>query len=117
MKFAKKSLAEAAIAFACTPSRLLVNVEFPLAMPSIMTCINQTILMSLSIVVLTSLIGAEGLVTLLLEALQYVVKSQSLLGGLAILFCAMVNDRIAQGMYRRRVVVAVSGCLHFAGSM
>ena len=38
-----------------------------------------------------------------LEALQYAAKGQGLLGGLAILFCAMVIDRIAQGMYRKKV--------------
>ena len=60
-------------------------------------------LMSLSMVVIASLIGAEGLGALILEALQYVAKGQGLLVGLAILFCAMVIDRIAQGMYRKKV--------------
>jgi len=92
---------EAAVAFGCSKWQLLRNVEIPLAMPSIMTGINQTILMSLSMVVIASLIGAEGLGALILEALQYAAKGQGLLGGLAILFCAMVIDRIAQGMYRR----------------
>jgi len=53
-------------------------------------------------VVIASLIGAEGLGALILEALQYAAKGQGLLGGLAILFCAMVIDRIAQGAYRRK---------------
>ncbi|MEO0328545.1 MAG: proline/glycine betaine ABC transporter permease [Pseudomonadota bacterium] len=92
---------EAAVAFGCSKWQLLRNVEVPLAMPSIMTGINQTILMSLSMVVIASLIGAEGLGALILEALQYAAKGQGLLGGLAILFCAMVIDRIAQGMYRK----------------
>ena len=91
---------EAALAFGCSRIQLLKNVEIPLAMPSIMTGINQTILMSLSMVVIASLIGAEGLGALILEALQYAAKGQGLLGGLAILFCAMVIDRIAQGLYR-----------------
>ncbi|MEM7172000.1 MAG: ABC transporter permease subunit [Pseudomonadota bacterium] len=94
---------EAAVAFGCSKWQLMRNVEIPLAMPSIMTGINQTILMSLSMVVIASLIGAEGLGALILEALQYAAKGQGLLGGLAILFCAMVIDRIAQGMYRRKV--------------
>ncbi len=64
------------------------NVELPLALPSIMTGINQTILMSLSMVVIASLIGAEGLGALILEALQYAAKGQGLLGGLAILVSA-----------------------------
>ncbi len=93
---------EAAVAFGCSRRQLLFNVELPLALPSIMTGINQTILMALSMVVIASLIGAEGLGALILEALQYAAKGQGLLGGLAILFCAMVIDRIAQGMYRKK---------------
>ena len=103
MRGVPETTKEAAIAFGCSKWQLLMNVEIPLAMPSIMTGINQTILMSLSMVVIASLIGAEGLGALILEALQYAAKGQGLLGGLAILFCAMVIDRIAQGMYRRKM--------------
>ena len=93
---------EAALAFGCTKSTLLRDVEIPLAMPSIMTGINQTILMCLSMVVIASLIGAEGLGRNVLEALQYAAKGQGMLAGLAILFCAMVIDRIIQGHYKRK---------------
>ncbi len=103
MRGVPETTKEAAIAFGCSKWQLLRNVELPLAMPSIMTGINQTILMSLSMVVIASLIGAEGLGALILEALQYAAKGQGLLGGLAILLCAMVIDRIAQGMYRKKV--------------
>ena len=103
MRGVPETTKEAAVAFGCSKWQLLTNVELPLAMPSIMTGINQTILMSLSMVVIASLIGAEGLGALILEALQYAAKGQGLLGGLAILLCAMVIDRIAQGMYRRKV--------------
>ncbi len=103
MRGVPEATKEAAVAFGCSKWQLLMNVEFPLAMPSIMTGINQTILMSLSMVVIASLIGAEGLGANILEALQYAAKGSGLLSGLAILFCAMVIDRIAQGMYRRKV--------------
>lgn len=103
MRGVPETTKEAAVAFGCSKRQLLFNVELPLALPSIMTGINQTILMSLSMVVIASLIGAEGLGALILEALQYAAKGQGLLGGLAILFCAMVIDRIAQGAYRRKV--------------
>ncbi len=53
-------------------------------------------------VVIASLIGAEGSGALILQALQYAAKGQGLLGGLATLVCAMVIDRIAQGMYRKK---------------
>jgi len=92
---------EAAIAFGCTRWTLLKDVELPLAMPSIMTGVNQTILMCLSMVVIASLIGAKGLGQDVLIALQYAAKGQGMLAGLAILFCAMVIDRIIQGYYRR----------------
>ncbi len=93
---------EAAIAFGCTKFTLLKDVEIPLAMPSIMTGINQTILMCLSMVVIASLIGAGGLGKNVLEALQYAAKGQGMLAGIAILFCAMVIDRIVQGHYNRK---------------
>jgi len=96
------TIKEAAIAYGCTRWQLLRDVELPLALPSIMTGVNQTILMSLSMVVIASLIGAQGLGALILEALQYAAKGQGLLGGLAILLCAMVIDRIAQGFYRKK---------------
>jgi glycine betaine/proline transport system permease protein len=103
MRGVPETTKEAAIAFGCSRRQLLFNVELPLALPSIMTGINQTILMSLSMVVIASLIGADGLGALILESLQYAAKGQGLLGGLAILLCAMVIDRIAQGMYRKKV--------------
>ena len=101
MRGVPENTKEAAIAFGATKMTLLKDVEIPLAMPSIMTGINQTILMCLSMVVIASLIGAEGLGKDVLEALQYAAKGQGMLAGLAILVCAMVIDRIIQGHYRR----------------
>ena len=102
MKSVSEHTKEAAVAFGCTKWTLLKDVEVPLAMPSIMTGINQTILMCLSMVVIASLIGAGGLGKNVLEALQYAAKGQGMLAGLAILFCAMVIDRIIQGNYARK---------------
>ena len=96
-----ESTKEAAVAFGCTKWTLLKDVEIPLALPSIMTGVNQTILMCLSMVVIASLIGAKGLGQDVLIALQYAAKGQGMLAGLAILFCAMVIDRIIQGHYKR----------------
>ena len=91
---------EAAMAFGASKSYLLWKVDIPLAMPSIMAGINQTILLSLAMVVIASLIGAKGLGEDVLEALQYASEGQGILAGLAILVCAMILDRIIQG--RRR---------------
>ncbi len=97
-----ENIREAAQAYGATRWFLLTRVDLPLAMPSIMTGINQTILMCLSMVVVASLIGAKGLGEDVLNALQYAAVGQGLLAGLAILLCAMIIDRIVQGSYGRR---------------
>jgi glycine betaine/proline transport system permease protein len=88
---------EAASAYGATRWFLLTRVDLPLAAPSIMAGVNQTILMCLSMVVIASLIGAKGLGEDVLNALQYAAVGQGLLAGLAILLCAMIIDRIVQG--------------------
>ena len=95
---------EAARAFGASKRQLLTGVEIPLAAPSIMTGVNQTILLCLAMVVIASLIGAKGLGQDVLVALQYVAKGQGILAGLAILFCAMILDRIVQGRFQREDV-------------
>lgn len=92
---------EAARAFGASKRQLLTGVEIPLGAPSIMTGVNQTILLCLAMVVIASLIGAKGLGQDVLIALQYVAKGQGILAGLAILFCAMILDRIVQGRFQR----------------
>ncbi len=92
-----ESVREAAVAFGATPRFLLFKVDLPLAAPSIMTGVNQTIMLSLSMVVVASLIGAKGLGEDVLEALQFAAAGQGMLAGFAILFCAMILDRIIQG--------------------
>jgi glycine betaine/proline transport system permease protein len=96
-----ESIKEAASAFGASRRQILRDVEIPLALPSIMTGVNQTILMCLSMVVIISLIGGGGLGQVILEALQFAAKGPGLLGGFAILFVAMVIDRIVQGAFRR----------------
>ena len=96
-----QSVIEATTAFGASKRFLLFKVELPLALPSIMTGINQTILMCLSMVVIASLIGAKGLGEDVLEALQYAAEGQGIVAGLAILCCAMVLDRIVQGKSTR----------------
>ncbi|WP_376871020.1 ABC transporter permease [Albirhodobacter sp. R86504] len=88
---------EAALAFGATPRYLLWRVDLPLARKTIMAGINQTILLSLAMVVVASLIGAKGWGEDVLEALQYAAAGQGILAGLAILFCALILDRIVAG--------------------
>ena len=101
IKGVPEHIREAATAFGCSQRKLLLDVELPLAMPSIMTGVNQTILMCLGMVVIASLIGADGLGKEVLVALQYAAKGDGLLAGLAILVCAMIIDRIVQGRFAR----------------
>jgi glycine betaine/proline transport system permease protein len=96
-----ENIREAAQAYGATRWFLLTRVDLPLAMPSIMAGVNQTILMCLSMVVVASLIGAKGLGEDVLNALQYAAVGQGLLAGLAILLCAMIIDRIVQGRAAR----------------
>ena len=73
------------------------KVDLPLAAPTIMAGVNQTVLLSLTMVVVASLVGAKGLGLEVLEALQYTNVGQGILAGIAILFCALILDKIVQG--------------------
>ena len=92
-----ESVREAAASFGASKWYLLTKVDLPLAAPSIRAGINQTIMLSLAMVVVASLIGAKGLGEDVLEALQYANVGQGILAGFSILFCAMILDRIVQG--------------------
>ncbi len=92
-----ETVREAALAFGATPRYLLWRVDLPLAARTIMAGVNQTILLSLAMVVVASLIGAKGLGEDVLQALQFAAAGQGILAGLAILFCALILDRIVAG--------------------
>jgi glycine betaine/proline transport system permease protein len=94
-------IVEAAVAYGGSPAQILFKVELPLAKPAIMTGLNQTIMMSLSMVVIAALIGAGGLGEDVTRALQFLQKGQGILAGLAIVLCAMVIDRVLQGVHLR----------------
>ena len=66
-------------------------------MPTILAGVNQTVMLSLAMVVVASLIGAKGLGQDVLEALQYANVGQGILAGIAILFCALILDQVIQG--------------------
>jgi glycine betaine/proline transport system permease protein len=91
-------LIEAATAFGATPWQVLRKVQFPLAMPSIMAGLNQTIMMALSMVVIAALIGAGGLGTPVVQGLNTLEIGVATIGGLSIVLLAMVLDRITQGI-------------------
>jgi glycine betaine/proline transport system permease protein len=88
---------EAARAFGSTPWQTLVKVQLPLAMPTIITGVNQTIMMAFGIVVVAALIGAGGLGREVMLALQKQAVGQGLIAGFAIVFMAIILDRISHG--------------------
>jgi glycine betaine/proline transport system permease protein len=92
---------EAVTAFGATPRQKLFSVQVPLALPTIMAGINQTTMMALSMVVIASMIGAGGLGYQVLQGIQRLEVSRGLLAGLAIVFIAIIFDRIAQSYGRK----------------
>ena len=88
---------EAALAFGTPPWKLLIKVELPLSAPSMLAGMNQTIMMSLSMVIIASMIGAGGLGYDVLIALRRLNTGEGMLAGTAIVVCAMILDRIIQG--------------------
>ncbi|MBX3010295.1 MAG: ABC transporter permease subunit [Caldilineaceae bacterium] len=91
---------EAADAFGSTAGQKLRKVQLPLALPSILLGINQSIMMALGIVVIAALIGAKGLGQEVLDGLQRLRVGQALEAGLAIVLMAIIFDRISYGFSR-----------------
>lgn len=87
---------EAGLAFGCTGQQLLFKVQLPLAMPSIMAGVNQTIMLALSMVVIASMIGAGGLGNTVLTGIQRLNVGLGFEGGLGVVLLAILLDRITQ---------------------
>ncbi|CDN95924.1 proline/glycine betaine ABC transporter permease [Agrobacterium tumefaciens] len=97
-----KEVTEAAVAFGGSPTQILFGTELPLAMPTIMAGLNQTIMMALSMVVVASMIGARGLGETVLNGIQTLNVGMGLEAGLGIVILAIVLDRITQGFGKSR---------------
>ena len=93
---------EAAQSFGTTRRQLLLKVQLPMAIPTIMAGVNQTIMMALAMVVVASLVGAGGLGEDVLRALNRFKPGEALLGGLAIVALAIIVDRITQAWAKER---------------
>jgi len=87
-------LREAAQAFGATPRQTLLKVELPYALPQIMAGLNQTIMLSLSMVVIAALVGADGLGVPVLQALNRVNPALGFESGLVIVVLAILLDRM-----------------------
>ncbi|WP_428910799.1 glycine betaine ABC transporter substrate-binding protein [Niallia sp. Krafla_26] len=93
-----KDLIEATHAFGATTSQKLFKVQLPLATPTIMAGINQSIMLALSMVVTASLVGAPGLGADVYRAVSQIDVGQGFEAGLSIVFIAIILDRITQNL-------------------
>lgn len=99
-----QEVVEAARAFGSTASQALVKVQIPQALPTIMTGVNQTIMMAMSMVVTCALIGANGLGMEILLATNRTEVGKALLPGISIVVVAIILDRLTQGLIRQKEV-------------
>ncbi|PMM88767.1 ABC transporter permease [Vibrio breoganii] len=101
IRLVDKEVMEAATAFGASSSQRLFGVQLPLAMPTIMAGINQTVMMALSMVVIASMIGVKGLGQPVLKSITNQYFTLGLLNGLAIVVLAILIDRSTQAYAKR----------------
>ncbi|CAH0211309.1 Glycine betaine/proline betaine transport system permease protein ProW [Massilia sp. Bi118] len=98
----RPDLIEAARAYGASPWQLLTRVQLPLAMPSIMAGINQSLMLSLSMVVIASMIAVGGLGQMVLRGIGRLDMGLATVGGLGIVLLAITLDRLTQAMGQPR---------------
>ena len=94
----RPDLVEAAQAYGASPWQMLTRVQLPLAMPSIMAGINQSLMLSLSMVVIASMIAVGGLGLMVLRGIGRLDMGLATVGGLGIVILAIVLDRLTQAL-------------------
>jgi ABC-type proline/glycine betaine transport system permease subunit len=102
LKQVDSEIVEAGIAFGAKTSQLLRAIRIPLAIPSIMTGLNQVIMMSLSMVVIAGLVGAGGLGTTVITGLSQLNVGTGFEGGLGVVFLAIYLDRLTSAFPKAR---------------
>lgn len=95
-----EDLIEVGEAFGSSPSQMLWKIQLPLALPTIMAGINQTMMLSLSMVVISAMIGAQGLGAGVLAGISQMDIGKGFEYGLAVVILAMILDRLSQGVAR-----------------
>lgn len=93
---------EASESFGSTKKQMLFDVQLPLALPTILTGINQTIMLSLSMVVISSMIGAGGLGDQVLKGITQFEIGKGFEAGLGVVILAMILDRLTQSLSSRK---------------
>ncbi len=101
IRLVDKDVIEAANAFGMTARQKLFKVEIPLALPNIMAGVNQTIMMSLAMVVIASLVSAPGLGTLVLRGIRNLELGVGLMSGFGIVLLAVILDRVSKATLAR----------------
>ncbi len=96
-----RDMVEAALSFGSSRTQTLIKVQLPQALPSIMTGINQTTMMSISMVVTASMVGAKGLGMEVLQAIGQIDIARGFDAGLSIVIMAVIIDRIIQGLVKK----------------
>jgi len=95
-------LVEAAESFGASPRQMLFKVQLPLAMPTIMAGVNQTLMLALSMVVIASMIAVGGLGQMVLRGIGRLDMGLASVGGLGIVILAIILDRLTQSLGRDR---------------
>jgi len=93
---------EAGRAFGATEKQILYKIELPLAMPTILTGVNQVILLALSMVVIASMVGARGLGSVVYQGIQQNDIAKGFESGLGIVILAIILDRITQSFANKK---------------
>ena len=93
-----REIVEAGTAFGASPGRILRQIQLPLALPTIMTGVNQIIMLSLSMVVIASMVGAGGLGQPIVQALQRIDVGLGTEAGLSVVILAIVLDRVTNAL-------------------
>ncbi|MES9845714.1 MAG: proline/glycine betaine ABC transporter permease [Candidatus Sedimenticola sp. PURPLELP] len=101
IRLVDKEVLEAAAAYGASMRQRLFGVQLPLAMPTIMAGINQTIMMALAMVVIASMIGVKGLGQPVLKSITNQYFTMGLFNGLAIVALAIMFDRVSQAYAKR----------------
>lgn len=91
---------EAALAFGSTPRQVLWEAQIPLALPTILTGVNQTVLFALGMSVITAMIAVPGLGLMVLQGVNRLNVGTAAVGGLGIVILAIILDRITQAVGR-----------------
>ena len=97
-----KEVVEAAKSFGSTKGQTLFKVQIPQALPTIMTGVNQTLMMAMAMVVTTSMIGARGLGMEVLNAVNRIEIGRGLVAGVSVVILAVILDRVTQGWFSDR---------------